>query len=643
MGNFAKAFADGLRPVKITTISDWADEFRYLSRRSSAEPGRWRTDRTPHLREIMNELSLFRPSKKVVIKKAAQMGCTEAAINALGFHIFSDPSSFLMLLPTEQLAKKIAQSKFETMVDSSPELSKLVGRTAENPLSGKEEKNSETILQKDFLNGTIYFGSAASPNSLTSISAKILVMDECDRYRMDVSGEGDPIALAANRCAAMSRHKIILLSTPTIAGESLIENEFAESDQRYFFIPCPSCDHYQRLELKNFRYEMEERTKTAADAWFECQECGDRIEENKKSWFLQRGEYRSTAPGAFPGFHISQFYSPPGWRGWREIATIYNRATTKQDNSLIKAFYNTTLGEAWVEPTSRPAWENIMHSNTGRQPGFAPAGVLIVTAGIDVQADRLECSLLGHSQSGQTHVIDHQVFSGDTSSTAPWSQLEGYLKKPVPSEVENVNIPISMACVDTGYRTTHVYAFIRKFLPGRKVIAVKGRDDLIVPIGRPTKLDSSTTRTSATDRRGIELFPIGVSVLKERIYSDILARPDPETGEYPPNFIFFPELPPEYFRQLTAEESRVTYRKGKEVRTWSKVYTNNECLDCFVYGLSAYYILGIHRYSAAQWQSLNDMLFPAQRMDETVTLPDAGKLPVLKIRKRKSSYWDGEG
>lgn len=638
MGIFARAFADGLRPVEITTVSEWADRTRYLSRKSSSEPGQWRTDRTPHLRGIQDELSIFARSKKVVIMKSAQMGCTEAAINCALFHVALDPGPMLFILPTEQLAKKIATGKFDTAVDASPDLQKLIGKSAENPFTGKIEKNSETILQKDFVNGSIAFGSASSPNSLSSVSAKILIMDECDRYRQDVGNEGDPIALAQNRCAAMSRHKIILLSTPTISGESLIESEFDESDKRYFFIPCPSCEHMQRLEQKNFRFEIDEPTKTASDAWFECINCGDRIDESKKYWFLSRGEYRSTQPGAFPGYHISQFYSPPGWRDWKEIATLYHRATKKQDAAQIKAYYNTVLGLPWVEPTTRPEWDRLRENITGRQPGKAHSDVLIITAGVDVQADRLEIQLLGHTRVGQTHVVDYQVILGDTSVTATWDLLEAYIKKPVPTDRENVFIPISMTAIDAGYRTTFVYSFIRRFLPGKKVIAVKGKDDLITPVGRPSKPENNVL-LGKQDRRGIELYPVGVSVLKERIYSDIQAKPDPETGEKPSNYVFFPELPDEYFRQLTAEEARKTYKKGHEVTVWEKVYKRNESLDNFAYALACYYILGIQRYSAAQWQQLSDMLFPAEHSGERVVLDEAGKLPVIRKKVKKSEFW----
>jgi len=636
MGTFSAVFAKSLRPVAITTVSEWADEYRFISSKASNEPGRWRTSRTPHLREIMDELSMFTPSRKVVIMKASQMGVTECAINSIGFHIVLDPGPILVIMPTEQLAKKIAQQKFETMVDASPEISKLVGKSGQNPLTGKEEKNSETILTKDFLNGTISFGSASSPNSLSSVAAKLLIMDEVDRYKTNVKNEGDPVALAANRCAAMSRYKIALLSTPTVSGESLIEKEFEESDQRYYLIPCPHCEHPQQLELKNFRFEMDERTKTASDAWFSCTNCGERIEERKKALFLPLGRYVSSQTGSCPGFHISQFYSPPGWRGWREIATLYNRAVVKNDENLMKAFYNTVLGLSWKAPSTRPKWDTVFQRSSARAPGIAHKDVLIITAGIDVQGDRLECQLLGFCRTGQTHVVDYAIFMGDTSSAGPWDALAQYLMRDVPTDRENVKIPISKAAIDTGYRTTIVYDFIRRLLPDRKLVAIKGRDDMLVPVGRPARTDGEST--SQKIRKGVDLYPVGVSVLKERVYSDIQAVPDAETGEFPKNFVFFPELPHEYFKQLTSEESRVVYKKGRESRQWSS-NGRNEALDTFVYALGAYYLLGIHRYSDRQWNELSDMLAPAETSGEKVTLLDKSKPVPRKVTPRKSEYW----
>ena len=49
-----RAWREGLKPDPLLTVSEWADRHRVLSQRASSEPGRWRTERTPYLREIMD-------------------------------------------------------------------------------------------------------------------------------------------------------------------------------------------------------------------------------------------------------------------------------------------------------------------------------------------------------------------------------------------------------------------------------------------------------------------------------------------------------------------------------------------------------------------------------------------------------------
>jgi phage terminase large subunit GpA-like protein len=72
-----RAWQDGLRPDPLLTVSEWADRYRVLSQRASSEPGRWRTERTPYLREIMDCLSPASPVQRVALMKGAQIGGTE--------------------------------------------------------------------------------------------------------------------------------------------------------------------------------------------------------------------------------------------------------------------------------------------------------------------------------------------------------------------------------------------------------------------------------------------------------------------------------------------------------------------------------------------------------------------------------------
>jgi phage terminase large subunit GpA-like protein len=84
-----------MRPDADLTVSEWADAHRMLGSRASAEPGRYRTARTPYMREIMDALSPSSAVQRIVFMKAAQVGATEAGNNWIGFAIHQAPGPML--------------------------------------------------------------------------------------------------------------------------------------------------------------------------------------------------------------------------------------------------------------------------------------------------------------------------------------------------------------------------------------------------------------------------------------------------------------------------------------------------------------------------------------------------------------------
>src|SRR5512134_396995 len=80
----AEAFGQGLAPEPLLTVSAWADAHRQLSSTASAEPGRWRTARTPYLREIMDCLSPSHPAEWVVVMSGAQIGRVGSGRDVVG-------------------------------------------------------------------------------------------------------------------------------------------------------------------------------------------------------------------------------------------------------------------------------------------------------------------------------------------------------------------------------------------------------------------------------------------------------------------------------------------------------------------------------------------------------------------------------
>ncbi len=244
-----RAWGAGLTPDADLTVSEWADRHRMLSGRASAEPGRYRTARTPYMGEIMDRLSPGDPTQRIVFMKAAQVGATEAGNNWIGFAIHQAPGPMLAVQPTVELAKRNSRQRIDPLIDESPELRERV-----KPARSRDAGN--TMLSKEFAGGILIMTGANSAVGLRSTPARYIFLDEVDAYPASADEEGDPVTLAEARSLTFAhRRKVLLVSTPTIRGLSRIEREYEASDQRRFFVPCPHCGAMQWLKFDWLRWQ----------------------------------------------------------------------------------------------------------------------------------------------------------------------------------------------------------------------------------------------------------------------------------------------------------------------------------------------------------------------------------------------------
>src|ERR1039458_2722163 len=270
----------------LLTVYQWADQYRTLSQRASAEPGPWRTERTPYLREIMDCLSPSSPIERVVFMKAGQIGGTECGNNWIGYVIHQAPGPMMAIQPTVEMAKRNSKQRIDPLIEESGALRALVS-------DPRSRDSGNTILAKDFAGGVLVMTGANSAVGLRSMAARYLFLDEVDAYPGDVEGEGDPVNLAMARTRTFARRKIFLCSTPKITGISRIEAAFEESDQRYYWVPCPACRAYQVLKFAQLRWPKGQ-IDTAA---YICEHCGQEIQNHQKHWMLAQGQWRPSAAG----------------------------------------------------------------------------------------------------------------------------------------------------------------------------------------------------------------------------------------------------------------------------------------------------------------------------------------------------------
>lgn len=591
-------FYMGLRPIERITVSQWADKYRFLSPISSAEPGRYRTARTPYLRDIMDCLSVHDPHKKIVFVKAAQIGGTEAGSNFLGYSMHITPCPIMFVQPTDEMVKRLSKGRIDPLIESCPELKQRVAPS-------KSRDSNNTITQKSFSGGVLIFAGANSAAGLRSVPIRNLILDEVDAYPQDLDGEGSPIDLAIARTRTFPNHKIFMLSTPTIEGISAIEREFLDTDQNYYHVPCPYCGSMQPLVFANLKWD-EGKPETVK---YKCEHCGELIAERHKVEMFANGQWVPSKPeNSNPdviGFHINSLYSPYGWHSWEQIVRDFIAA--KDNQSKLKVFVNTTLGETWAEKGEAPPYKNLYNRRENYKTNTVPADVCFLTAGVDVQRDRLELEIVGWCADKRSYSIDFRVIEGDTAGTKVWNELAGVVNERWPRK-DGMEFPIRLMAVDSGYNTMHVYAFCRRFGMD-KVIPIKGQDNLGMAVSPPKTIEYSKKGKKIGKMRQ---WNVGVSFLKSELYGCLRLEKDSD-GNPPPNYCHFPQYDEHYFRGLTAEEQVVKIRRGYRYMQWVKRYERNEPLDCRIYARAAANIVGLDRKSPKQLAQMGGATVAAKK------------------------------
>lgn len=609
-----------LRPRESLTVDQWADRFRVLAGETSAEPGPWRTERTPYLRQILEDLSDDAPHAEVVLQFGTQLGKSESGLNWLGYGIHHDPGPMMLILPTVDIAKRFSKQRLAPMVRETPSLRERI-REARSRDSGN------TTLVKEFPGGILVVTGANSAAGLASMPSRLLYADEVDDYPDDVDGQGEPLGLATARQDTFARRKRLLSSSPKRPpGFSTIERRFEAGTRFRYWVPCPHCGDYQVLEWGG--REVAHGLKWRGDpstAHYVCMHCGAEIGEHAKPKMLAAGEWRAENPGAaVRSYHLSSLYSPLGWLSWSTIVKEFLEAAAALEQGVtapMKTWVNTRLARTWAEPGAKLAVhqlrERANRANAHRLRE-APDCALVLTAGVDVQDNRLEVSVWGWGPGDESALVDHTVLPGDPAQPDVWERLDAYLATRF-RRASGARLGVEAVAIDTGGHFTHtVYGYVRERSPGRRVsgdgaawvqrfYAIKGLDRPGMPVkGRANPVDINYR--GQLIKRGVQLWMVGVNSAKDVLYARLRhERPGPGYVHVPA------DVPEEWCEQMTAE-SRVQARTARGVRmVWAcPTGKRNEAWDCAVYALFAAHALGIERYTSAMWDRLAERIAPQQ-------------------------------
>lgn len=595
------ALNDGFRPEPTLTVSEWADRYRMLS--GGAEPGRWRTDRTPYLREPSDKLSVSDPTQEVIVMKGTQLGFSEMMCNWVGYVMHHAPGPMLVVESAEGEAKKFSRMRVEPMIRDTPALGGLV--SASNMDRSTDAKS--TILFKEFINGGVLAMTGANTTTgLRSMAVRYLGMDEVETYPGEVGDQGGPVEVAKKRCATfMHRRKILIFSSPKIRGTSKIEAEFETTDKRYYFLPCQNCREPFVLKWDLFRWDARDPETVRV----ECPHCGFPHRDHHKTRMLIDGQWVPTATSSSPlrvGYHIAGLYSP--WVTWPEMTAEF--ITAGKEVMLLKPFVQCVLGETWVEKGDAPEWERLYERREATwQIGTIPAGGLVLTAGVDVQRDRVEASIWAWGTGFESWLVDHVVFDGSPEKAGVLDQVEGLLARRWP-HADGHTLRIERLAIDTGdgVSTPLIYRWCRR-QDQMRVLAIKG----VAAASHPVTVSDVDVQDHRGVRGRLKLWKVNVSLFKSEFYGWVkLPAPIDEDGEkFPPGYVHLPMgTTASFAQQLCAEQLVSKMTRGYAKQEWQQT-GRNEALDCRGYARAALYVLGADSGGDRFWADARRILRPA--------------------------------
>lgn len=600
-----------LRPPPELTPSQWAEQHVRIPI-GNAVPGLIRFDNAPYQREPLDRL-VDPDCERITLMWAAQVGKTQLALCGQGYHIAMRPASQMMMQPSETDLLVWLNTKFQPMVDANRVLQARLAR----PRS-REGINNSTM--KSYPGGFMMFSWAGSPRTMRGRSAPIIVVDEVDGYQ--ATAEGHPVSLIWQRAATFGEQKKLLeISTPTVKGASYIEDAFEAGDQRRFWVPCPDCGEHQVLRWSQVSWQgredeaAEQRPETAR---YCCAHCGSLWDDGQRKAAIRAGEWRAAKPfRGHASYHLNEMYST--FRRLRDIVRSY---LDKKAAGDLQTFVNVSLAETWEETGERADatglmarmedWggraDDALATDEGDAPAsgvVAPAGVLVLTAGVDMQQDRLEVEVVGWGEGEESWSVAHQVLWGDPLQGDVWEDLEALLESRW-RHASGAWLPITATCVDTGGTggsTQAAYDWL-KGRAGRRVFGIKG----VGGWGRPIVSAPSRKRSGRRGRK-IDLFLVGTDEAKLVVMRRLaLVEPGPGYCHFPVG------RDADWFRQLTAEKLVTRYVKGFPVREWHKTEERNEALDCRVYALAALKIAApSFKRAAARLQAEREALAEAAR------------------------------
>lgn len=569
---------NGLKPLPKTSVSQWADNHRMLSSGISAEPGKWKTSRAPYQKDIMNAFT--EPGiHRVVVKSSSQIGKSDMMNNVIGRFAHLDPCAIMMIQPTIDMAQDYSKTRIAPMIRDTKVLNNLF-------YDVKSRDANNTILSKVFPGGRLIMCGANSPAGLASRPIRILLADEVDRFPDSAGTEGDPVDLAAKRMTTFWNSCMGLFSTPTNEGTSRIDEEYLAGTQEEWQHKCPNCGEYHLLrhidmtvDYKEIKTPSGKKTVIVNDVKWRCPHCGFSFSEKEMKQTPQKYISRNAdaLKNGIRSFFVNGFTSP--WMTWTRIMREWLEA--KGDPEREKVIMNTVFGESYKQ---KGAFEDEQIFLRRRESYGAelPNGVLLLTAAIDTQDNRLEYEVVGWGKEEECWGIRKGIVLGAPNQARTWKEIDSILDKTY-HFADGKGLKVVRTFIDSGgHYTSDVYNYCQKNFHKQR-FAIKGRGGPGIPL---------IYKIAKANNAKAPLILLGVDDGKQQIMDRLsIDSPGPLYFHFPQDEGIkelsnrgYDDL---YFKGIISEHKKVYKRNGVLREVWETTKNvRNEPLDLRNYNLA---------------------------------------------------------
>ena len=548
-------FIQSLKIPEDISVSEWCEKNIFLSSESASEKGPYRINRTPYIKDILDQYA--NPNiRQITLKASAQVGKSTILNNLIAYTIKEKPSAIIFAHPSLDIASTYSRTRIEPLFRDSQNLKNTFIDESKSKVSG------DTILYKKFNGGFLKMVGSNSEASLSGIPSGNIFGDEVSLWENQSALE-----LLKKRTTTFFNSKIILASTPTIEGYCRISQEYENSSKGKYYVPCPHCKSQQILLFKGVIFERDKAKKKVLEANYRCKKCKKLIPEFKKIWMLRNGVWvHENRDSHHLGYWLNECYSP--FVSWQMMAQNFIESTGIREK--LKRFTNLSLGETFKEDIGRDNVRFEHFKDKLFDYDKLPLAVRVLTAGVDVQDDRIEGEIVGYGENGESWGVDYFTIIGKPALAVVWEELAEKLLKKWPRE-DGVQMGLYGACIDSGYHTQEVYRFCQKH-ERRRWLAVKGA----------SKSLDSFFKKSTSKIQGCSLYSLDTFRIKKVIYGNMKA----EVGEH--GFMAFPKkecYDKNYFKMLTAEflDKKIDNKGNEKLQFIKKKGARNEAFDCRVY------------------------------------------------------------